>query len=82
VTKRIDQLTVEVNKITTNESFTDQDRSRIKRDKYEIFLHPIIAILDHVHHMTIRLPAETPNEQQFKVNQHQNSLKSKYVLNK
>jgi len=77
VAKRLEQLGTEASKAAANESLSEQERVRIARDKYEIFLQPVVAILDHVHHVTIRLAAETPNELQFQVSTQTN----RFLLN-
>lgn len=65
--KRMEQLTTEINKVNTNQSLTDAEKTTIIRDKYEILLQPIVSILEHVHGITTKLAAETPNEDQFQV---------------
>ena len=63
----MDQLTTEINKVNANQSLTEVEKTNIIREKYEIFLQPIISVLEHVHEITINLAAETPNEEQFRV---------------
>ena len=64
----MDQLTAEINKVNGNKSLSDLDKTGLIKEKYEIFLQPIISLLEHVHEITINLAAETPNEETFKVN--------------
>lgn len=68
INKRIEQLTSEINKVNVNQFLSESDKTSIIKDKYEIFLQPIISVLEHVHDITINLAPETPNEHHFKVN--------------
>lgn len=66
--KRIEQLNAEITKLNSNQSNLNQvDKKEISKEKYEILLHPIVSILEHVHEITTDLSAETPNEEQFQL---------------
>ena len=68
ISKRIEQLNLELIKVNGNESLSETERVFITKAKYEILLHPIVALLENVHEITTSLNVcETPNEEQFQL---------------
>lgn len=58
---------------------SDEERLSIQKSKYELFLLPIISLLENVHEVTTKLSPETPNEEQF---QQEFGAKISMALNK
>jgi serine/threonine-protein kinase SMG1 len=64
INKRMEQLTNEINKVNNNSSLNEEEKNSIIKEKYEILLAPIVSVLEYVYEIT-KLPAETPNEENF-----------------
>jgi hypothetical protein len=65
INKRLGQLDHELTKVFSNQDLNNSDKARISKEKYEIFLHPIIFLLENVHEVTTKFNPQTPNEEQF-----------------
>ncbi len=65
VSKRMDQLTNELNRLKSNQSLDETQKIKITKEKYEIVLQPIVSILEHVYEITIKYESQTPNEEKF-----------------
>ena len=64
----MEKLTNELNKLENNSDLKNKTQLKIKiaKEKYEIYLQPIIRILEHVYEITVKQQfCETRNEQQF-----------------
>ena len=66
--KRMEQLATEIIKISGNNSLDENEKTTIVKEKYEIIMHPIISILEHVNQITTNTLAETPNEEVLNAN--------------
>jgi serine/threonine-protein kinase SMG1 len=65
INSRLDQLTLEIDKVNANIHLSDQLKSSTICEKYEIILKPIVSCLEHVYEMTSKMLSETPNEESF-----------------
>lgn len=64
----MEQLATEIIKISGNNSLDENEKTTIVKEKYEIIMHPIISILEHVNQITTNTLAETPNEEVLNAN--------------
>ncbi len=67
INKRVEQLNLELVKVSANQSLSEAEKLHITKAKYDIILQAIVSLLENVHEITTQLPAETPNEEQFQV---------------
>lgn len=66
ITKRFEQLEIEVKKVQDNISLSPEEKDRLVAEKHRIIMKPIIFILENLLAMT-SVPAETPHEKNFQV---------------
>ncbi|KAJ8664855.1 hypothetical protein QAD02_006517 [Eretmocerus hayati] len=64
VTKRFEQLELEVQKVQDNIWLTPEEKDRLIAEKHRIIVKPIVFILENLLAMT-SVPAETPHEKYF-----------------